>query len=97
MRVLGVDPSLTNLGYVVLDGKTILQRGRLQTTPDDGLLIQRCALQARRIIALVEQYEVQHIAQEAPIMQAFSTEILYALQSILHIAYWKHKLRVLSL
>ena len=97
MKVLGIDPSLTNLGYVVLDGAKILEKGRFQTETSDGLNLQRYMLQASRVAALARKYEIKHIATEAPFFQAFSTEILFALQSILHLTYWSLGTRVVTL
>jgi len=96
MRVIGVDPSLTNLGYVVLENNKILERGRLQTETSDGLNLQRYMLQATRLGALIRKYEIKHLSTEAPFFQAFSTEILFALQSILHLTYWSHGVRVVT-
>jgi Holliday junction resolvasome RuvABC endonuclease subunit len=97
MRVIGVDPSLTNLGYVVLEGDKILEKGRLQTETGDGLNLQRYVSQAAGITKIIQKYEVKHLATEAPFFQAFSTEILFALQSILHLSYWSLGLRVVTL
>jgi Holliday junction resolvasome RuvABC endonuclease subunit len=99
MRILGIDPSLTNLGFVVLDGdesgkKTILEKGKLQTVPTDGLPLQRYLLQANGIAALIKKYDIKHVASEAPFFGDFNTEILYGLQSFLHFTYWVHKVNV---
>lgn len=98
MRVIGVDPSLTNLGYVVLDSeKGLLDKGKFQTGTEDGLNIQRYFLQAQRMSDLIRKYEIKHIASESPIMRDFSTEILFGLQSILQGVYWAHGLKVVYL
>lgn len=93
-RVLGIDPSLTNLGYVVLEDGKVLERGRFQTGTEDGLNLQRYAIQAARVNDLITKYGVKYLATEAPFFQSFNTEVLFALQSILHIAYWHLALRV---
>lgn len=97
MRVLGVDPSLTNFGYVVLEDSKILEKGRFQTSPEDGLNVQRYVLQANRLAELARKYDIKYLATESPIFDMFSTEILYGLQSFLHCAYWSLGLKVLNL
>lgn len=98
MRILGIDPSLTNLGYVVLEGDTenrqILEKGKLQTVPTDGLYIQRYVKQCNGISELVKKYNIKHVASEAPYMMDHNTEVLFGLQSFLHFTYWIHKLNV---
>jgi Holliday junction resolvasome RuvABC endonuclease subunit len=93
-RVLGIDPSLTNLGYVVLEDGKVLEKGRFQTGTEDGLNLQRYAIQAARLSDLITKYEINHLATEAPFFQSFNTEVLFALQSILHLTYWHLGLRV---
>lgn len=97
MKILGVDPSLTNLGYVVLEDGKILERGRFQTETSDGLNLQRYVLQASSVAKLVRKYDIKYLATEAPFFSAFSTELLFALQSILHLTYWSLGLRVVLL
>jgi len=98
MRVIGVDPSLTNLGYCVLDSKDgLLEKGKFQTSPEDGLNIQRYFLQAKRMSELIRKYDIKYLASESPIMRDFSTEILFGLQSFLQGVYWAHGLKVVFL
>lgn len=97
MRVLGVDPSLTNFGYVVLEDYKVLDKGKFQTTPEDGMNVQRYVLQANRLAELARKYSIKYLVSESPIFDMWSTEILYGLQSFLHCAYWALGLRVLTL
>lgn len=97
MRVLGVDPSLTNLGYVVIEDGTILEKGKIQTTQVDGLTIQRYLLQVIGLSELICKYNIKYLATESPVFQDFSSEILYGLQSFLQLLYWNHGLRVLMI
>ena len=101
MRVLGVDPSLTNLGFTVLeiigDKKTVLEKGRLQTEPADGLSLQRYIKQASGIVELVKKYDIKYVASEAPYYGDFNTEVLYGLHTILHFTYWSLQLNVVIL
>lgn len=94
MRILGLDPSLTNLGYVVLEDKEILEKGRLQTGPEHGLNVQRYVLHANAVGDLIRKYDIKYTAVEQPIFSTYSSEILYALQQFLHLVYWSHGLKV---
>lgn len=94
MRILGLDPSLTNFGYVVYEDGILLDKGRLQTSPQDGLQVQRFLMQANGLGDLVRKWEIKYVSCEAPLMATFSTEILYGLQSFLHLIYWKYGLHV---
>jgi len=97
MRVLGIDPSLTNLGYVVLENNNVIEKGRFQTSPEDGLNIQRYLIQANRVSEIITKYNIKHISSESPIFQDFNTEVLYGLQSFLHLVYWYHSVNVVIL
>lgn len=107
MRVLGIDPSLTNLGYVVLENIEqeagsapkfqILEKGRLQTESTDGLPLQRYASQSNGIAELVRKYDIKYVASEAPYYGDFNTEVLYGLHTSLHFTYWRFKLNVVIL
>lgn len=101
MRVLGIDPSLTNLGYVVLEGDCnnikLLDKGRLQTTPEDGIPLQRYIKQALGIKEIVEKYNIKYVASEAPYFGDFNTEVLYGLHTTLHLTYWTLGLNVVIL
>jgi len=97
MRVLGLDPSITNLGYIVVGSDSILDKGKIKTESSDGLDIQRFLIQANGIVSLVKKYDIKHVATEAPFLGAWSTERLFALQSILHLTYWALSLRVVCL
>lgn len=102
MRILGIDPSLTNLGFVILEGGStgfpqILEKGRLQSETKDGLPLQRYVMQAHGIADLVKKYDIQYVASEAPYYGDFNTEILYGLHTMLHFTYWNLKLNVVIL
>lgn len=94
MKVIGFDPSLSNLGYVVLDNSKVVEKGRLQTGTEDGLKVERFVAQAESVSQLISKHNVTHIATEAPYWQSFNTEVLFALQQFLHFAYWMNRCRV---
>ncbi len=96
MRILGLDPSLTNLGYVVLEEKEILEKGRLQTGTEHGLNIQRFLIQANSVGDLIRKYNIKYVAVEQPVFDAFSSELLFALQQFLHLIYWSYGLKVVG-
>lgn len=88
---------MSNLGYVVLEDEKILEKGRIQTDTTNGLDLQRYLIQANGVTSIVRKYEIKHVATEAPFFSSFSTELLFALQSVLHLAYWSLGLRVVCL
>src|SRR5271166_3658244 len=95
MRILGLDPSLTNLGFVVLEDGMVIDRGLLQTGKEHGLNLQRYLLQANGITDLIRKHEIKYLATESPIFMDFNSEVLYGLQSFLHLVYWSFSLKVL--
>ncbi len=66
--ILGVDPSLRKLGYVVFDTTKpmthIVERGLLKTKT--GVLVQRLILQAHQVRKLIKKYDIKFIVSEAP-------------------------------
>lgn len=92
MAILGLDPSITHLGWVVLDenktGKdAVLEGGVLKTRPKDGLLVQRLITQRERIRLLISSRKIDFVSMEAPYFSDFSTELLFALNQHLHEAF----------
>lgn len=87
-RLLGLDPSLQKAGYVVLDDASpsfsVVEKGMLKTTPEDGILVQRISLQAERVRSLLTKYGIEFVGMEAPFFGSGSTEILFALNQFLH-------------
>jgi Holliday junction resolvasome RuvABC endonuclease subunit len=87
--IIGIDPSLTHLGWVLFDeNKTgrdaVLETGLFKTGPTDGLLVQRLIMQKERLRLLLSSHSIKFVAMEAPIMKDWSTELLYALHQYLH-------------
>ena len=95
MRVLGLDPSLTNLGFVILENGALIHKGRLQTAKEQGLNVERYLLQANGVADLILKYNIKYVATESPIFQDFNSEVLYGLQSFLHLIYWALGMKVL--
>lgn len=89
MPVIGLDPSLTHFGWVLLDecksGKdSLLDYGTFKTATSDGLRVQRLIMQRERLRKLLSERGVALVAMEAPYWQDFSTEILFALNQFIH-------------
>jgi hypothetical protein len=83
------DPSLTHFGWVVFDenkvGKeSVLETGVFKTDPSDGYLIQRLIMQRERVRILLASRGIRFVTMEAPILQEFSTEVLYAVHFFVH-------------
>lgn len=88
MYILGLDPSLSKAGYVILDTDKqdgeVKEKGLLKTSTKDGILVQRLIKQAFQIEDKIKKYEVSFVGMEAPFFGASSTEILFALNQFLH-------------
>jgi len=87
--IAGFDPSLTHTGWVVFDenriGKeSVLEAGVFRTETSDGTIVQRLIMQRERVRLLLEAKNVRFVTMEAPIMQEWSTEILFALHYYYH-------------
>jgi Holliday junction resolvasome RuvABC endonuclease subunit len=86
--LLGLDPSLSKAGYVVLDSDAhdseVIEKGLLKTSPEDGITVQRLILQSENVSALIKKYGVKFIGMEAPFFGGSNTEVLFALNQYLH-------------
>jgi len=89
--ILGLDPSLKKSGFVVMDlGKpvdVVEDKGLLRTDPTDGILVERLIKQTEQVRGKIREYNIKFIGAEAPFYEAFSTEILFALNQFLHRMY----------
>lgn len=100
MAIAAFDPSITHLGWVILDenktGKrSVLEGGIFKTRPIDGLLVQRLITQRERLRSLLTSWDIKFIAMEAPYWQDFNTELLFALNQHLHEAFLDEKIFVI--
>lgn len=87
--IAAFDPSVTHLGWVTFDenltGKDAVQEaGVFATDTSTGMIVQRLILQRERVRRYLETRNIRFVVMEAPIMQEFSTELLYALHYYLH-------------
>ena len=99
MAIASFDPSITHLGWVIFDenktGKeAVLEAGVFKTRPADGLLVQRLITQRERVRLLLTTWNVGFISMEAPYLQDFSTELLFALNQHIHEAFLDHQIFV---
>jgi len=62
----------------------VVEKGMLKTTGEDGVTVQRLILQAERLRALIDRYDVWFVGMEAPFFGAGATEILFALNQFFH-------------
>jgi Holliday junction resolvasome RuvABC endonuclease subunit len=98
--IAGFDPSLTHLGWVVFDenktGKeAVLEGGVFKTSPADGLLVERLITQREKVRALLRSRNIKFISMEAPYLQDFNTELLFALNQHIHEVFLDEKIFVL--
>ena len=86
--MLGLDPSLSKAGYVVLDlegpDNETVERGLLKTSKSDGILVLRLIQQSAQVQEVIEKYDIKFVGMEAPFFDSFSTEQLFALNQFLH-------------
>lgn len=89
MAIAGFDPSLTHLGWVLMDesktGKdAFIGFGTFITDTSDGLRVQRLIKQRERVKHFLLTNKVGFVSMEAPILEDFSSELLFALNQYLH-------------
>jgi len=64
--------------------ESVLEAGVFRTDTSDGTLVQRLIMQRERVRLLLQAKNIRFVTMEAPILQEWSTEILYALHYFLH-------------
>jgi len=98
--ILGLDPSLRKAGYVVFDSdkpdSIVEEKGLLKTTSSDGILVQKLIMQASRVGALLEKYNISYVGMEAPFFDGNNTELLFALNQYLHKVFLEHETFVVA-
>lgn len=86
--ILGLDPSLSKAGYVVLDttasDSDVVERGLLKTSTTDGITILRLIKQQNQIRGLIQKYDIKFVSMEAPYYGGWTAEILFALNQFIH-------------
>ena len=86
--ILGLDPSLSKAGYVVLDTEApdseVVEKGKLKTSTSDGILLQRLLKQQDQVRELIRRYDIKFISMEAPYYGGYTAEQLFALNQFLH-------------
>ena len=87
--IAGLDPSLTHIGWVLLDEskqgpEALLQHGMFKTRPSDGLLVQRLIMQRERIRKFLIENRITFVSMEAPYLHDYNTELLFALNQFIH-------------
>lgn len=80
MRVLGLDPSLTNFGWAMLasDGFSVEKRGRFQTKASQ-IFIQRYVYLREALRELIREEKPDRIGIESPIFNDLYSEGMYGL------------------
>jgi Holliday junction resolvasome RuvABC endonuclease subunit len=92
-KIMGLDASIRKAGFCILDTDapmpSYLERGRLYTTPADGILIQRLLKQQAAIEAKLDKWNIDFVSMEAPILNAPESEHLFALNQFIHQVFLK--------
>jgi Holliday junction resolvasome RuvABC endonuclease subunit len=90
-NILGLDVSLTSLGWYLQSEAKKPTYGSFKTTPEDGLHLKRMMIQRDRFVNLINDFKIDHIGIEQPFLHSFNTEVLYALhQFLLEVCYTRH-------
>ena len=87
--IAGLDPSITHFGWVLLDetktGKDLLvSNGTFKTDPSDGLITQRLIMQRESLRKFLIDNKIEFVSMEAPYLQDWNTELLFALNQYIH-------------
>jgi len=87
--IAGFDPSLTHFGWVLLDElkqgpEALFQFGMFKTDTTDGLLVQRLIMQRERVRRFLTENKITFLSMEAPYLQDYNTELLFALNQFIH-------------
>lgn len=80
MIVLGLDPSLTNFGWALLDtdDNSCLERGRFQTSAKTLFVERYCDLRSS-LAELLKRTEVVYVGCEYPVFKSLYSEGMYGL------------------
>jgi len=80
VRVLGLDPSLTNYGWAVHDTQsdTCMERGRFQT-PASMLFVDRYVTLREKLRQLIQQVKPDRVGLESSVFNEFWSEGMYGL------------------
>lgn len=87
--IAAFDPSVTHLGWVTFDEtlsgrEAVKEAGVFITDTSTGMLVQRLIQQREKVRELLLTRNIKFVTMEAPILQEFSTEMLYAMHYYLH-------------
>jgi Holliday junction resolvasome RuvABC endonuclease subunit len=87
--IAGFDPSLTHFGWTLLDEikqghEALLDFGMFKTEPSDGLITQRLIMQRERARKFLIDHKITFVSMEAPYLQDWNTELLFALNQFIH-------------
>jgi len=98
MHILGIDPSLTNTGFCVLDNEktgpeSVVEVGLIQTS-EAMLEILRYETIAKKLAALIKKYKIVRCGSESPIFHAIQSENMFALYSFIKSMLFKKKVDV---
>ena len=80
MKILGLDPSLTNFGWCFIDsdGSTVIERGRFKTTPKQ-IFIERYVQLRGELSDLIDRLQPDRVGIESPIFNDLYSEGMYGL------------------
>ena len=78
MKVLGLDPSLTNFGWAIYDGDTCVGRGRFKT-PASMQFIDRYIFMRESLRMCIQEHQPDKIGVEYPVFNNLWSEGMYGL------------------
>ena len=78
MKILGLDPSLTNFGWAIYDGTTCVDKGRFQT-PASMQFIDRYVYMRESLIECIKEHSPDRVGIEYPVFNNLWSEGMYGL------------------
>ncbi len=98
MKVLGLDPSLTNFGWAVYDDSAVgcgrcIARGRIQTSSKELEIVRYMTIRAA-LRDLIQEYQPDRLSIEYPVFNSLYSEGMYGLFLFTWEAIWQEKIDV---
>jgi len=65
MIVLGIDPSIVDMGFCIIDGKTVVGYGEIKTKSSNEMHHRLTQIQTE-VESIMDEYKIEHLVIEAP-------------------------------
>ena len=78
MYILGLDPSLTNFGWAIYDGTTLVDSGRFQTS-SKMQFVDRYIFMRESLRECIQNHKIDYVGIEYPVFNNLWSEGMYGL------------------